>query len=130
MASKAKSVARRLPSSRQRIGRRGEELAARFLIQRGYVIVERNWRCGHWEADIIAQKTGEVRIVEVKTRRSMAAGFPEESVTGVKLDRLWNLALIYAERKGIPDEDLHVDLVTIDVNAGMRATLRYLPDVS
>lgn len=128
MASKAKSVTR-TPTPRQQIGRRGEELAARFLIQRGYEIVERNWRCGRWEADIIVQKKGEVRIVEVKTRRSTQVGFPEESVTGVKFDRLWNLALIYAERKGISDDLLHVDVITIDVNTKGRATLRYLADV-
>jgi len=128
MASKKKSITR-TPTPRQQIGRRGEELAARFLIQRGYEVVERNWRCGRWEADIIVQKKGEVRIVEVKTRRSMQVGFPEESVTGVKFDRLWNLALIYAERKGISDDALHVDVITIDVNTKGRATLRYLADV-
>ncbi|MCW1892133.1 MAG: YraN family protein [Candidatus Uhrbacteria bacterium] len=128
MASKKKSITR-TPTPRQQIGRRGEELAARFLIQRGYEVVERNWRCGRWEADIIVQKKGEVRIVEVKTRRSMQVGFPEESVTGVKFDRLWNLALIYAERKGISDDALHVDVITIDVNTKGRATLRYLVDV-
>ena len=50
-------------------GIRGEEVAVAHLIGKGYSIVERNWRCGHKEVDIIAMKASELVFVEVKTRK-------------------------------------------------------------
>lgn len=50
------------------LGKEGEEAACEMLIKKGYIIRERNWRCGKKEIDIIAQKNGRIVIVEVKTR--------------------------------------------------------------
>lgn len=49
-------------------GRWGEEMAARFLVKNGYVILHRNWRHGHLELDIVADYFGELVFVEVKSR--------------------------------------------------------------
>jgi len=51
-------------------GKQGEELAAQFLMEKGYEILERNWRNRHKEIDIIAKDGEELVIVEVKTRKS------------------------------------------------------------
>ena len=52
-------------------GRQGEDLAAQYIIQQGYQIIERNWRCRRGELDIIARKDGILIIIEVRSRKSL-----------------------------------------------------------
>lgn len=67
---------------RQTLGRRGEDFAAEHLTGLGWTILQRNWRCSHGEIDIIATTpgTGTVVFVEVRTRSSISAGHPLESI--------------------------------------------------
>ncbi len=60
------------------LGVRGEEAAARFLMFRDYSILEQNWRVGHLEVDIIAQKRGLLIFVEVKTLADTNVILPED----------------------------------------------------
>jgi putative endonuclease len=69
-------------------GRAGEELAARWLTQQGFFIVQRNWRHGRYEIDIIAGRSGVLHFIEVKSRHSSVYGYPEESVSRKKLNHL------------------------------------------
>jgi len=62
---------------RMRLGASGERLAAGWLEARGYEIVGANWRCAYGEADLIAERAGELIFVEVKTRRGDSLGAPE-----------------------------------------------------
>lgn len=71
-------------SWKHQVGRAGEELAARFLLEKGWVLLERNWRGGGAEIDLIFQDGQETVFVEVKTRRSHTSGYPEESITATK----------------------------------------------
>ena len=66
------------------IGHIGEERAAEILRKKGYKILERNWRLGHLEVDIIAASQKEIIFVEVKTRTSLLGGNPEEAVDAKK----------------------------------------------
>ena len=63
------------------LGKEGELLAANHLQSEGYVIRHRNWRCGHKELDIVAEKDGTLVFVEVKTRKDVLFGLPEDAVT-------------------------------------------------
>lgn len=78
-----------------RLGRAGEDEAARFLMGCGYQLIERNWRGNGGEIDIIAvaKETGrdEFVIVEVKTRSSRTFGDPFEAITPEKYRRLYRL---------------------------------------
>lgn len=65
---------------RQRLGRRGEELAVAYLQQAGYDILERNWRCRAGEVDIVARHGPALVLVEVRTRSGRSFGSPEESI--------------------------------------------------
>ncbi len=67
-----------------RTGNEGEELACRWLAAQGYQIVYRNWRTGRGEIDIVARAGGFLVVVEVKTRRSMRWGPPEQAVGPAK----------------------------------------------
>lgn len=74
------------------LGKKGEDLAAAFLLQKGYEILHRNWRYSYFEIDIIATKKDKLHFVEVKMRSSKAYGHPEESVTKKKFKKLLSAA--------------------------------------
>ncbi len=70
------------------LGRRGEDLAARFLEQQGLVVLSRNWRCRHGEVDLVATDADKLVVCEVKTRSGTRFGEPAEAVTGRKAARI------------------------------------------
>jgi putative endonuclease len=102
-------------SDRQSLGRRGESLAAQVLQERGYIIVERNWRCQAGEVDLVTKQQDVWIFVEVRTRRSMAFGTPEESITPRKRARLIDVAATYLAEHGLTDVDWRIDVVAIEM---------------
>ncbi len=95
------------------LGRRGEELAASFLVNEGYTILDRNWRCPQGEIDLVAFDGNETVFVEVKTRSSVAFGHPLEAITTLKLARLRRLAAAWcAEHEGNHDR-IRIDAIAV-----------------
>ena len=76
-------------------GNFGENLACKFLIEKGFMILAQNWRYKHLEIDIIASKDRQLHIVEVKTRSSIEFGYPEQFIGKQKFQFLKNAAAIY-----------------------------------
>lgn len=76
-------------------GDTGEDMAAAWIVEKGYTIIERNWRFRHWEVDIIATKANKLHFFEVKTRTSAKFGHPEESIGKKKMQSLINAAQEY-----------------------------------
>jgi putative endonuclease len=76
-------------------GRRGEDLATAFLLSKGYGILERNWKSGHKEIDIIAQDGRDLVFVEVKTRTHEDVIPAIEAVDAKKRQRLISAADSY-----------------------------------
>ncbi|MDD2792562.1 MAG: YraN family protein [Sediminibacterium sp.] len=72
----------------QLTGRKGEDIAVQFLQHQGFRILERNWRFGHCEIDIIACHQNLLHFVEVKTRSGLRFGYPEESISRLKMKHL------------------------------------------
>jgi len=87
--------AEQLSAHRRRLGRYGEDLAARWYQEHGYEVVARNWSCGAGELDIVARKDDEYVFCEVKARSSSAFGLPAEAVGRVKQARLRRLAAMW-----------------------------------
>lgn len=75
----------KIMSCNKTIGIRGEEDATQWLIQKGYTIIERNWRHKHWEIDIIASKEKKLHFIEVKSRSTINYGYPEAAINLKKL---------------------------------------------
>lgn len=98
---------------RERVGRVGESLATRFLQDRGYRIVDRNFRCSEGEIDIVAEQGGCLVFVEVRTRRSTGYGYPEESISYRKKRRLQAAAIRYLQSAGRTYKMYRFDVVSI-----------------
>ena len=98
------------------IGARGEELAARHLTEHGYRILERNWRWGQGEIDLVAEKDGEVVFVEVKARRTHAFGSPEEAITHSKQRKLVQTAYAYLAQSSREAASWRIDVVALDLD--------------
>ncbi|MCB0617128.1 MAG: YraN family protein [Saprospiraceae bacterium] len=110
-----------------RTGEWGEQLAARFLEDKGLRILERNWRFSRAEIDLIAEE-GEVLVfVEVKTRTSDYFGPPERFVSARKRQLLADAAAVYCEKRDHSGE-VRFDVVAILLKAGRAPELRHLPD--
>jgi putative endonuclease len=99
------------------LGRYGEEVAARHLIEAGLVVLDRNWRCEVGEIDIIAADGDTLVFCEVKTRRGSRFGGPLEAVTNTKVRRLRALAL-----RWLADRQVHVPSIRFDVVGVVRPT--------
>ena len=109
------------------LGRWGEDYAADFLVAQGYRIVERNWRFGHHDIDIIASKGNEIVFVEVKTRRSNAYIEPETAVDYRKMLSIRRAANNYIKKYDI-EQMVRFDIIAICKNEGKDATLNHIED--
>lgn len=98
---------------RQTIGRKGEEVAQKYLKENGYSIIETNYRCPFGEADIIASKDNELVFVEVKTRGQEIFGNPADSITYVKRKHIYNVAEFYIYKNKIVDVPISLDAIEV-----------------
>jgi putative endonuclease len=97
----------------QALGRYGEDAAARHLLEVGFTVLERNWRCRIGEIDIVALDGDTLVVVEVKTRRGIGFGAPLEAVTVRKAERLARLGVEYRRSTGLPPTPVRIDLVGV-----------------
>jgi putative endonuclease len=114
-----------MTENRKRLGERGEDAAAAFLERVGMTVVERNWRCSSGEIDIVALDGTTIVLCEVKTRRTVAKGSPEEAITPAKRRRYARLAGAYVQQAGVEPVSVRFDVITLLVIAEDRALLRH-----
>lgn len=104
----------------------GESLAAEYLIGKGYEILERNYRYGHGEVDLIARKGIWLIFVEVKTRSTKAFGFPEEFVDKAKEESVFKVAEWYIEKIRW-EGNVRYDIVSV-LGVGLEREVMHLED--
>ncbi|MBM3462395.1 MAG: YraN family protein [Armatimonadetes bacterium] len=102
-----------IPTMRQVLARAGEEAAACFLAERGYVILARNARLHNGELDIVARDGRTLVFVEVKTRASVRYGKPQEAVERRKQERVRNLALAWMQNHRLNDSACRFDVIAV-----------------
>jgi len=95
------------------LGKKGEEIALRFLKKKGYKIIERNYVCKLGEMDIIAREKDTLVFVEVKTRTSMAFGPPQLAVNSTKQMQLSKVALYFLKEKHLEEVKARFDVVAV-----------------
>ena len=116
MADRVRHRARRRRTDRDfAAGRRGEDLAHRFLRREGFTIVARNYRprTGAGEIDLIAWEKDQLVFVEVKTRATSEFGMPEEAVDTEKQVYLARAARDYSRRASVDWGAVRFDIVSI-----------------
>lgn len=94
------------------LGRKGEMLASRYLMDKGFAILHYNWRSGHKEIDIIAKERDTLVFVEVKSRSSELYGNAEQAVDDRKIRLLLSAAQTYILKYGI-DLKYRFDIITV-----------------
>jgi putative endonuclease len=104
----------------RRVGAWGENLAAEYLVAKGYEILARNARTEAGEIDLIARRAGLLSFVEVKTRRNAKFGAPEEAITPVKQQRMADAAELWLA--GHPEEtgDWQLDVIAVWLRPGLK----------
>ena len=95
------------------LGDRGERLAAKYIRRQGYKILACQFTSRYGEIDLIALDGEWIVFVEVKTRRSAAAGHPFEAVMFAKQKKLTTLALNYLKQQGLLEHPARFDVVTV-----------------
>ncbi len=96
-------------------GNEGEDLAVEYLLKKGFEIIERNYRYGKGEIDIIAldKNTSQTVFVEVKLRKNYEFGDPIYSITKNKIRQLKKIAELYLFDKNITEINCRFDVITI-----------------
>lgn len=110
-----------------RRGRSGEEIAARYLMSRGWRVLHRNWRFHHKEVDLVVEKDGTVAFVEVKTRAEDGWGHPLDAITVGKRRELLIAARGWIAEHGLRYTAFRFDAVMVVVGrSGL--TLEHVED--
>ncbi|WP_062072887.1 YraN family protein [Demequina sediminicola] len=113
----------------QQVGRYGESVAAQWMQDHGWRVLERNWRCRFGEIDVIAVDGDTLVIAEVKTRRTRSAGLPQEAVTRDKLHRLRALAAQWLHQDPRRWRSVRVDVFAVSVARAGAAKVEHLRGV-
>ena len=109
-------IQKMVQTGRQGLGSTGERLAAEKLVSCGYTILARNFRCRYGEIDLIAEHRGDLVFVEVKTRRGVANGLPEEAVTVRKQRKIVEVAHYYLSQSCHSEPAWRVDVVAVQLS--------------
>lgn len=117
-------------SARMTLGKMGEDKACEYLEGLGHTILERNWRSGHLETDIISLAPDGIHFVEVKSRVAPVSAMPEENVGYAKQKKLTAGALKYLhsteKREAIGDAEVFFDVISL-IFEGEKVDVRYFP---
>ena len=114
-----------MSAARQAFGELGERIAERWLRRRGWRVVQRRFRSGHRDIDLVVEQEGVVAFVEVKARRGNSFGDPVEAVDWRKQRELGRSARVWIDRHGRSAEAYRFDVVGVLVS-GERVRIRHV----
>ena len=116
-----------MSTARQVLGRVGERVAERWLERHGWRIIDRRFRNGRRDIDLVAEREGLVAFVEVKTRSGEGFGDPVEAVHWRKQRELVRSADVWIDRHGPPGANYRFDVLGVIVD-GNRVRVRHVED--
>jgi putative endonuclease len=102
----------------QELGEAGERIAEDWLTRRGWLILDRRFRSGHRDLDLVAERSGIVAFVEVKTRRGKDFGLPVEAVNWRKQRELARSAAVWIARYGRSEQMFRFDVIGVLMKEG------------
>ena len=98
---------------RHELGKTGEEIGTQYLINNGYKLIIRNFRCRQGEIDIIAKDKDEIVFIEVKTRRNTNYGYPIDAVDKRKQKHILNASKYYIYKNKLEKRKIRFDVIEI-----------------
>jgi putative endonuclease len=116
-----------MSAARQAFGELGERIAERWLRRAGWRVLQRRFRSGHRDIDLVVERDGTVAFVEVKARRGSRFGQPVEAVNWRKQKELCKSAKVWIDRHGRAPEVYRFDVVGVLVE-NERVRIRHVPD--
>ena len=116
-----------MSAATQALGELGERIAERWLRERGWRVVQRRFRSGHRDIDLVVELEGVVAFVEVKARRGEQFGGPVEAVNWRKQKELGRSARVWVARHGRHEDAYRFDVIGVLV-AGPRVRIRHVPN--
>jgi putative endonuclease len=109
------------------LGRKGENMAIVFLQTAGYIVLQRNWRSGRAELDIIAMDNKTMVFIEVKTRSDDIFERPEDAVTPQKQSLITRAAMAYMRVSG-HDWTIRFDIISVILRGGKPSQIDHIKD--
>lgn len=116
-------------------GERGEEIAARYLQEKGWRVMDRNYRYERAEIDLACfepaesdEAGGEIVVVEVKTRTGRGFGRPEEAVTPQKQRHVTRATAAYLYERGLENARVRFDVVSVLIEPGREPQVEHFRD--
>jgi putative endonuclease len=116
-----------MSAATQAFGELGERIAERWLRLRGWRVVQRRFRSGHRDIDLVVERDGVVAFVEVKARRGAGFGGPLEAVNWRKQKELGRSARVWVDRHGRSTDAYRFDVIGVIVE-GNRVRVRHVED--
>lgn len=116
-------------NTKGKLGRIGEDEVCGYLIGKGHTILDRNWRYGHLEIDIISLSNDGIHFVEVKSRAALSCGMPEDAVNSRKQKHIAKAAGRWLSLKGKKignDLEVWFDVAAVTFHKG-QTEIRYIP---
>lgn len=110
------------------LGKWGEDIATNYLLEKGYRIIERDWKSGHRDIDIIAMDGDVLVFFEVKTRQNCLFGSPEESIDYKKRKNLQAAFNHYIKYRHV-DNEIRYDIITVVGAIGTKPEINHIVDV-
>jgi putative endonuclease len=111
------------------LGKIGEDIAAVYLQDLGYEILDRNWRFKRVELDIVAHLDSTLVFCEVKTRRSTSHGMPSEAITALKLQNIKTAALHWLGKHNSKHRGIRFDAISVIYCEGDPATISHIKGI-
>ncbi len=112
-------------NSKIELGKRGENLAAEYLVKRGFSIISKNVRTPYGELDLIGVQSGTLVIFEVKTRRTDTYGYPEDAISMTKRAHLIDSAQAFIQDHPELPATWRIDVIAINLRPGKRPEIEW-----
>jgi putative endonuclease len=112
-------------SNHNELGKIGEEIAKKFLEEKGHKILEMNWTWANTELDLVSMEANILVFTEVKTRQNSEFGYPESAVGKKKEKQIYDAAAEYMDRLG-HETEIRFDIIAITIEP--RIKIEHFPD--
>ena len=110
------------------IGKFGEDEATKYLEQKGYKILDRNFSCKRGEIDIVALDKAQIVFIEIKSRTNKEYGLPSEAVTKKKIEHILKTAEYYLYVRNLQKEAVRIDVIEVYIE-NMQIKINHLKQV-